>query len=123
MADRPMTGVLAGTARFVLRHRRLVVAVWLVLLVAGAAGAGSVSNRLTFDFALPGQPGYETAQQIVRLYVNGGAQAPSILVVSVPRGQTVRGDRASIAAAFARVRERRRLPESGPRQRPPVHAT
>src|SRR5947209_15482113 len=57
---------LTGLAKVVLRHRRLVVAVWLVLLVVGAAGAGQVSKRLSFDFSLPGQPGYETAKQITR---------------------------------------------------------
>jgi RND superfamily putative drug exporter len=88
----------------VLRHRRLVVAFWLLLLVAGAAGAGSVSKRLSVDFALPGQEGYETAQQIERIYGNGGEQAPSILVVTVPRGQTVRGDRTTIAAGVQHLR-------------------
>jgi len=100
------TGALARVARFVLRHRKAVVAFWLVLLVAGFAGAGRVSQRLTFDFALPGEPGYETAKQIERTYGNGGNQAPSILVVTVPRGETVRGDARTIASGFERVRER-----------------
>jgi putative drug exporter of the RND superfamily len=85
-------GALARLARFVLRHRKAVVAFWLALLVAGFVGAGRVSDRLTFDFALPGEPGYETAKQIERIYGNGGSQAPSILVVTVPRGDTVRSD-------------------------------
>ena len=99
-------GALARLGRFVLRHRKAVVAFWIVLLVAGAAGAGRVSDRLTFDFALPGEPGYETAQQLERTYGNGGSQAPSILVVTVPRGETMRGDAGTIASAFDRVRER-----------------
>jgi RND superfamily putative drug exporter len=100
------TRTLARLARFVLRHRKLVVAFWLVLLVAGFAGAGRVSDRLTFAFALPGEPGYETARQIERLYGNGGNQAPSILVVTVPRGETVRDDTRAIASAFEQLRER-----------------
>jgi RND superfamily putative drug exporter len=100
------TGALARLARLVLRHRKAVVAVWLALLVAGVAGAGRVSQRLTFDFALPGEPGYETAKQIERTFGNGGNQAPSILVVTVPRGETVRGDARTVASAFQRVRER-----------------
>jgi RND superfamily putative drug exporter len=88
----------------VLRNRKKVVAFWVVLLVAGVAGAGRVSDRLTFDFALPGEPGYETAQQIERIYGNGGNVAPSILVVTVPGGETVRSDADTIASAFARVR-------------------
>jgi len=76
----------------------------LVLLVVGGFGTGRVSNRLTFDFALPGQSGYETAHRIEQLYGNGGEQAPSILVVSVPQGQTVDRDQARIATAIERLR-------------------
>jgi RND superfamily putative drug exporter len=99
-------GTLARLARLVLRHRRLVIGVWLLLLVAGAAGAGRVGDRLSFDFALPGEPGYETAKQIVRTYGNGAEQAPSIAVVTVPAGESVPADRERVAAAFAEVRER-----------------
>jgi putative drug exporter of the RND superfamily len=100
-------GVLPRLARFVLHHRRPVIAFWLVLLVAGAVGAGRVSSRLTFDFALPGQPGYEAARQIERIYGNGGEQAPSILVVTVPRGESVRRDARVIGDAVQRVRDAR----------------
>src|SRR5262245_17966879 len=96
---------LARLARFVLRHRRLVIGCWLVLLVAGGLSAGRVSKRLSFDFSLPGQPGYETAKQIESTYGNGGEAAPSILVVTVPRGQNVSGDQPVIAAALQRVRD------------------
>jgi putative drug exporter of the RND superfamily len=91
-------------ARFVLGHRRLVMAGWLVVFLAGAAGASHVSNRLQLDFSLPGQPGYETAQKIVRTYGNGGIIPPAIAVVTVPAGQTVRAEQARIGAAFQRVR-------------------
>src|ERR671936_1948628 len=104
--DSHQSGALARLARFVLRHRKAVVAFWLVLLVAGVAGAGRVSDRLTFDFALPGEPGYETAKQIDRIYGNGGSQPPSILVVTAPRGETVRGEAPTIASAFDRLRQR-----------------
>src|SRR5262249_9051889 len=104
----PETGTLVRIARFALHHRKAVVAAWFVLLIAGAFAAPRVSDRLTVDFALPGEPGYETAQQIVKTYGNGAEQAPSIAVVTVPKGQTVKGDRARVAAAFARVR--RELP-------------
>jgi RND superfamily putative drug exporter len=95
---------IARLARFVLAHRRLVIAGWLVVLLAGAIGASHVSSRLQLDFSLPGQPGYETAQKIVRTYGNGGIIPPAIAVVTVPAGQTVRGEQARIAAAFRRVR-------------------
>jgi RND superfamily putative drug exporter len=44
---------------FVLRQRRWVSGFWLIMLIAGGAGAGKVSQRLTVDFSLPGQPGYK----------------------------------------------------------------
>jgi putative drug exporter of the RND superfamily len=95
---------LARLARFVLRHRRIVVACWLVMLLAGGIGAGRVSKRLTFDFSLPGQAGYETAKQVERIYGNGGSAQPSILVVTVPHGRTVHQERETVAAAFAQLR-------------------
>ena len=102
-AETPRTGALPRVAGFVLRHRRIVVAVWLVLFVAGAAGASHVSDRLKVDFSLPGQPGYETAQKMLHSYGNGG-QPPSVLTVTVPAGESVRADAARIAAAFSRLR-------------------
>jgi RND superfamily putative drug exporter len=104
VADMTGSPSLARLARFVLRHRGLVVGCWLVLLVVGGIGAGRVSKRLSFDFSLPGQRGYETAKQIEATYGNGGEAAPSILVVTVPRGQTVVGDERVIAAATERLR-------------------
>jgi RND superfamily putative drug exporter len=91
-------------ARRVLRHRRLVFAAWAVVFVAGVAGSGAVNNRFTFDFSLPGQPGYETAKQIARTFGNGGDIAPAIVTVTLPQGQTVQASQASIAAAFDQVR-------------------
>jgi RND superfamily putative drug exporter len=95
---------IARLARFVLAHRRLVISGWLVVLLAGAAGASHVAGRLQLDFSLPGQPGYETAQKIVRTYGNGGIIPPAIVVVTVPAGHTVHGEQARIAAAFKRLR-------------------
>src|SRR5436190_16624638 len=100
---------LARIARFVLRHRWAVIGSWLVLLVVGGIGVGRVSKRLSFDFSLPGQPGYETAKQIEKTYGNGGEAAPSILVVTVPRGESVAGDARTIAGALQHVR--RELPQ------------
>ena len=57
-----VNGAIPRLGRAVLRHRRRVMLLWLVVFVAGLAGAGSVSSRLKVDFSLPGQPGYETAK-------------------------------------------------------------
>jgi RND superfamily putative drug exporter len=98
-------GTIARLARVVLAHRRIVIVLWLVVFLAGAVGASHVSKRLSVDFSLPGQPGYETARKIIKTYGNGGDQPPSIAVVSLPGGQTVNAEQARITAAFQRVRE------------------
>src|SRR4051812_31914523 len=97
-------GLLPRLASFVLRHRRAVIAVWMLLLVAGGIGAGQLSNRLKLDFSLPGQPGYETAAKILHSYGNGAQSPPSIVTVTVPTGESARADSDTIAQAFDRAR-------------------
>jgi putative drug exporter of the RND superfamily len=96
-------GIMTPLTVFALNHRRWIIGVWLLVMIAGGAAAGHVSKRLSSDFPLPGQPGYETAQTIARVYGNGG-RAPSILAVTVPAGETVRADAGHIAAAFGKLR-------------------
>jgi putative drug exporter of the RND superfamily len=98
------TGAIVRLARFVLRHRRTVALLWVLLLPAGVYGASHVSNRLSLDFSLPGQPGYETAQKIKHVYGNGGDTDPSIVLVTLRRGQSVARDRSELANAFDRAR-------------------
>ncbi len=100
----PPAGAIARLARWVLAHRRLVIVLWAIAFLAGGMGASNVSKRLSFNFALPGQPGYETAKQIGRVYGNGGESPPSVIVVTVPAGHTVKAEQAQIDAAFARAR-------------------
>jgi putative drug exporter of the RND superfamily len=90
-------------AEFVLTHRRWVVGLWLLVVVGGATAAGPVSNRLTFDFSLPGEPGTKTAKQITQTFGNGADTAPYLVSLSLPQGQAVAGHRAQVAAAFAAV--------------------
>jgi RND superfamily putative drug exporter len=97
-------GAIVRLARWVLDHRRLVIVLWAIAFLAGGIGAGNVSKRLSFNFALPGQPGYETAKQISRIYGNGGESPSSVVVVTVPVGHTVQAEQAQIAAAFDRAR-------------------
>lgn len=91
-------------AEVVLRHRAAVVLLWLALLVSGLATASQLSDRLSFDFSLPGQPGYETEQQLITTY--GVSSADTLIpVLTVPAGQTVQGRRADVAAVFDAVRK------------------
>lgn len=79
---------------------------WLALTVAGAAGVTPAIDAMTPDFgALPGRPGYETNQQILRTYGNGAAADPLLLVVTLPEDTTVDdpGVRAELASTFGRI--------------------
>lgn len=88
----------------VLRHRRIVTAVWLVIFLAGGWAASGISKRLTFDFSLPGQAGHETAVKLVSLYGNGGEMAPLVATLTVPVGQQA-GLPSAAAQTFGAVQQ------------------
>jgi RND superfamily putative drug exporter len=90
-------------AEFVLNHRRLVLAFWGIVLVAGIALSGKTTNRLTVDFSLPGQPGTETAHQIKDLLGNGGDTNPYLVTVTLPAGDAVTGNEAAVSKVFSAV--------------------
>ena len=52
-------------ARLVMHHRRIVSALWVVLFLAGMAAASNLSDRLSLDFSLPGQPGDTAEKQMI----------------------------------------------------------
>jgi RND superfamily putative drug exporter len=90
-------------AGFVLRHRALVAVFWLVLLVAGGATSATTVDRLTVDFSLPGQPGYETEKAIISTYGTGPDEGSSIVTVTVPAGRTVAQEQDKVDGVFAAV--------------------
>jgi RND superfamily putative drug exporter len=98
------SGWLTRWATFVLHHRRWVMLAWLIIFIAGIAGASVVSNRLSVNFSLPGQPGYVTSQQIDKLYgtdtYNG---IDTVLVATAPAGQQAAASAAKVDAAFRAV--------------------
>ena len=100
---REHTGAIVVLARFVLAHRRLVALVWVLLLPAGIYGATHVSKKLSTDFSLPGQPGYETANKVKHLYGNGDND-PTVVLVTLPAGHAVARDQSQVARAFDRAR-------------------
>ena len=94
--------LVAALTRWVLRHKVLVVVVWLGLTAAGAALAPQAIAAMSSDFgSLPGRPGYEANQEIRLVYGTGGDANPLVLVVQLPDGTTVDtpGVRAELATA------------------------
>ncbi|HEX4755427.1 MAG TPA: MMPL family transporter [Candidatus Dormibacteraeota bacterium] len=94
---------MRGLARFVLRHRRLVILSWVVVFIAGIAGVSTSVSRLSTSFSLPGQPGYETANRVLRTYGTAADVAPYLLTLRVPAGQRI--DAAQADTAFAAVQQ------------------
>jgi RND superfamily putative drug exporter len=86
------------TARFVLAHRRWVFAVWLVALVAGMWASSQLSSRLSFDFSLPGQQGYETEVKLAEAYGGTTAYPSYIPVFAAQDGSPIAEHREDVAA-------------------------
>ncbi len=89
-------------AHFVMHHRRIVSAFWLVFFIAGAASAGQLSDRLTLDFSLPGQPGDTAEQQLIKTYGTSSFDT-YVAVVTVPAGETVTSNQQEVAQVFGAV--------------------
>jgi RND superfamily putative drug exporter len=90
--------------RFVLRQRRWVALAWLVVTVIGLASSGTVYKAFSDQYSVPGRTGYETNQQITRLFGNGGNTAPLIPVVRLPDG--VSADSPSVIAGLTQLAQR-----------------
>jgi putative drug exporter of the RND superfamily len=99
---------MSSLTRWVLAHKRIVVAAWLVLTIAGVAASGPATNALEPEFSVPGKEGWETQALIESRYGGtGGVTAPLVPVVTLPTGKTVEspGVRAELAEVDGRLRE------------------
>ena len=65
--------------RLVLRHRKLVVLAWVVLVAFGMATSGNLADRWAQDFSIPGEPAYE-ANTRIQDDLGNGRQYPIVLV-------------------------------------------
>ncbi len=80
---------MATLTRWVLAHKRIVVAFWVVLTIVGMASAGSATKALKQKFSVPGKEGWVTNQQIARdFHGTGGNGAPLLAVVTLPAGSS-----------------------------------
>ena len=92
---------MTSLARFILRHRWPVVAVWLALTVFGAFSAGQVSKRWFESFSIPGYSAYEANQRTVKA-LGTGENAPLVVVITGKNNVVnVPGVRQAIEAAAA----------------------
>jgi putative drug exporter of the RND superfamily len=77
---------MSALTRFVLAHRRLVVAFWVVLTIVGIATVGKANESFSEEFSVPGREGFETNEAIAAKFDNGGNVAPLLAVVKLPAG-------------------------------------
>jgi len=96
---------MATLTRWVLRHKKLVVGLWVLLVVAGIAAMGPANRSLNDQFSIPGKEAFAANSQIVRTYGNGGDIAPLVPVVALPKGRTVDspGVQGELKGALARI--------------------
>ncbi len=80
---------LASISRFVLRHKLLVVFVWVAMMVAGIISTGPVGDALSTRFDLPRTESTEVNTEIAQTYGAGGFGNPYTVVVKLPEGTTV----------------------------------
>jgi RND superfamily putative drug exporter len=81
---------MTATTRWVLAHKRIVVAFWLVLTLVGIASAGTATKALKQKFTVPGREGFVTNQQIAHdFHGTGGNGAPLLAVVTLPARTSV----------------------------------
>src|ERR687893_2446429 len=103
-----MALLLSRLGAFSHRHRAAVVLVWLLLLVGGGVGAGTLAGETSDSFSIPGQESTTALERISEEFgAAGGATAQ--VVVAAPDGQTLTTPE-SAAAIGALVAELDALP-------------
>jgi RND superfamily putative drug exporter len=71
--------LLARLTHVIVRHRRVVIGVWVLLTLFGGFSAGQVSKRWFESFSIPGYSSYEANQRTLHTF-GTGSQAPLVAV-------------------------------------------
>jgi putative drug exporter of the RND superfamily len=91
---------LERLAHLVMRHRRIVSAIWLALFLGGLFSSSQLGNRWAFDFSLPGQPGDRAEHQLLDTY-GVSSMNTYVATITVPAGQTVEANASAVNRIFA----------------------
>jgi RND superfamily putative drug exporter len=88
---------------FVLHHRLLVIAAWLLLAVLGGVTVATTTSRLSQSFAMPGSAAQQTTGRILAAYGTEDGVTPQVVTLTLPAGQTIdsAGTRDAVSRAFA----------------------
>jgi putative drug exporter of the RND superfamily len=81
-------GTIARLTRAVLAHKRIVIAVWVVLTLVGMASASTATKSLKQKFSVPGKEGWVTNARIAHDFQGTGGNSPPLLaVVTLPNAE------------------------------------
>jgi putative drug exporter of the RND superfamily len=97
---------MSSLTRWVLAHKRIVVAFWLVVTIAGIGAAGPAADALSDKFNVPGKEAWIANGKITSEFRGtGGENPPLVPVVTLPSGTTVDspGVKAKLAAVDAKL--------------------
>ena len=94
---------MASLARIVLRHRLLVLGLWLAVLVGGIPNLDRAADAFSQTFAVPGREGFETNEAILAGYGVDSTTDAIVPVVFLPEG--ARSSRDTLARAETALRE------------------
>src|SRR4051794_39319032 len=88
--------------QFVLRHRGLVIGVWILLAMLGIVATGPLNDRWQQDFSTPGQPAFEADKRTDQT-LGSGRQYPITLTYTArtPGAISDTAIRASVQAVAA----------------------
>src|SRR5437016_5002890 len=93
--------MMTSLTRWVLAHKRLVAAFWVLVTLVGIATVGTSTGAFSKKFSVPGREGYQTNSHIVHIYHGGGRYAPLVPVVTLPAGASVNS--AAVKSGLART--------------------
>ena len=82
---------MASFTRWVLAHRKLIAAFWIVITIVGIATSDAATKAMDQKFSVPGREGWETNQEIAKNYGGtGGNGSPLVPVVTLGQGRDVK---------------------------------
>src|SRR5260221_12845351 len=71
--------MIERVVHWMVRHRRVVIRLWIMLTIFGAFSASQVSKRWLTQFSIPGYSAYEANQRTLHV-LGHGEQAPMVAV-------------------------------------------
>jgi RND superfamily putative drug exporter len=94
---------MTSITHLALRHRRLFALAWIVLTVVGALMVSAATGGLSHGFNTPGTRGYDANAHIIKSLGIDGNEQPTIAVLHLPAGESMRtaAGQATAARTFA----------------------